>query len=139
MAAGAAPDRDARRRGVDEPGRRRLGAGRASSTTGSRPRSRRSCSQTAGRLFGRFGEAPQLREALERAGFSDVTVETKHADLTFESAEAWWEWTWAGGFRAFLEAMPEDAQERYREAAFDRLAAGGLTRRFVALLARARR
>ena len=96
---------------------------------------------TAGRLFGRFGEAPQLREALERAGFSDITIETKHADLTFESAESWWQWTWAGGFRAFLEAMPEDARERYREAAFNRLAAtsrDGLTRRFVAILARAR-
>ena len=96
---------------------------------------------TAGRLFRRFGEAPLLREALERAGFSDVTIETKHADLTFESAEAWWQWTWAGGFRAFLEAMPEDAQERYREAAFNRLMAAGrdgLTRRFVAMLARAR-
>ena len=95
--------------------------------------------QTAGRLFGRFGEAPRLRVALERAGFRAVSIETKHADLTFESAEAWWEWTWAGGFRAFLEAMPEDAQERYRAAAFARLAAGELTRRFVAILARARR
>ena len=63
-------------------------------------------------------------------------------DLTFDSAESWWDWTWAGGFRAFLEALPEDAQERYREAAFERLAAAGrngLTRRFIALLARARR
>ena len=57
---------------------------------------------------------------------------------TFESAEAWWEWTWSGGLRAFLEAMPEDAQERYRAAAFERLATGDLTRRFVAMLARAR-
>lgn len=95
--------------------------------------------EAAGRLFGRFGEAAQLREALERAGFRAVAVETKHVDLTFESPEAWWEWTWAGGFRAFLEAMPEDAQERYRDAAFNRLAAGGLTRRFVAMLVRARR
>ena len=94
--------------------------------------------ETAGRLFGRFGEAPQLREALERAGFRAVSVETKHADLRFESAAAWWEWTWAGGFRAFLEAMPEDAQERYRDAAYQRLAAGDLTRRFVAMLVRAR-
>jgi O-methyltransferase/aklanonic acid methyltransferase len=98
--------------------------------------------EAAGGLFGRFGEASALGDALERAGFSDVTIETKHVDLTFESPEAWWQWTWAGGFRAFLEAMSEDAQDRYREAAFVRLAAagrGGLTRRFVALLARARR
>ena len=86
------------------------------------PRSPPELLEAAGRLFGRFGEAAKLREALERAGFRDVAIETKHADLTFESAEAWWEWTWSGGFRAFLEAMPEDAQERYRTAAFERLA-----------------
>jgi O-methyltransferase / aklanonic acid methyltransferase len=98
--------------------------------------------QTVGRLQGRFNNEPQLREALEGAGFQEVASETAHVDLTFESAEAWWEWIWAGGFRAFLEALPEEARERYREAAFDRLAAAGrngLTRRFVALLARARR
>ena len=95
--------------------------------------------EVAGSLFGRFGEEAELRDALESAGFSGLTIETKHVDLTFASAEAWWEWTWAGGFRAFLEAMPEDAQLLYRDAAFEQLAAGGLTRRFVALLARARR
>ena len=95
--------------------------------------------QTAGSLFGRFGEAPRLREALERAGFRDVSVETKRADLTFESAEAWWDGPGPGGLRAFIEAMPEEAQERYRAAAFERLAGGDLTRRFVAILARARR
>jgi O-methyltransferase / aklanonic acid methyltransferase len=98
--------------------------------------------QTVGRLSGRFNDEPQLREALERAGFQEVGIETLHVDLTFDSAESWWDWTWAGGFRAFLEALPEDAQERYREAAFERLVAAGrngLTRRFIALLARARR
>ena len=48
---------------------------------------------------------------------------------------------WSGGFRAFLEAMPEDAQERYRAQAFEHLRGAGpdrLTRRFVALLAHAR-
>ena len=65
-----------------------------------------------------------------------------HVDRTFASAEAWWEWSWSGGTRAFFEALPEDAQERFREAALEQLAAtgrDGLTRRFVALLARARR
>jgi len=97
--------------------------------------------ETAGRLFGRFGESASLRAALEDAGFSDVTIERKHVDHRFESAQAWWDWMWSGGFRAFLEAMPEDAQERYRAAGFERLAGSGtygLTRRFVAMLARAR-
>ena len=77
--------------------------------------------ETVGRLSGRFDETATLRGALEGAGFRDVTVERMHADLSFESAEEWWEWTWSGGFRAFLEAMPEDAQERYRAEAFERL------------------
>jgi ubiquinone/menaquinone biosynthesis C-methylase UbiE len=98
--------------------------------------------ETVARLSSRFAENATLRAALDQAGFGDVTLERKHVDMTFESAEAWWEWTWSGGFRAFLEAMPEEARERYRAAAFERLAGAGperLTRRFVALLARARR
>ena len=97
--------------------------------------------ETVGRLSGRFTDTATLRAALEGAGFNDVTIERKHADLSFPSAEAWWEWTWSGGFRAFLEALPEEAQERYRAAAFQHLQRAGpdrLTRRFVALLARAR-
>jgi ubiquinone/menaquinone biosynthesis C-methylase UbiE len=97
--------------------------------------------ETVGRLSGRFTDPATLRAALEGAGFSDVTIERKHVDQSFPSAEAWWEWTWSGGFRAFLEALPEEAQERYRAAGFQHLQGAGpdrLTRRFVALLARAR-
>ena len=98
--------------------------------------------ETVGRMTGRFDETAKLRSALEGAGFADVTIERMHADLSFESADAWWDWVWSGGFRAFLEAISEDARERYRAAAFARLEGAGpqrLTRRFVALLARARR
>jgi ubiquinone/menaquinone biosynthesis C-methylase UbiE len=98
--------------------------------------------ETVGRMSGRFADAAALRAALEAADFRDITLERMHFDLTFESVEAWWEWTWAGGFRAFLEAMPEEARERYRAAAFERLEGAGrdrLTRRFVARLARASR
>ena len=95
--------------------------------------------ETAGRLFGRFGEAPQLREALERAGFSDVDGRDQARRPDLREPRGVVGVAWAGGFRAFLEAMPEDAQERYRTAAFDRLAAGDLTRRFVAMLVHARR
>jgi ubiquinone/menaquinone biosynthesis C-methylase UbiE len=98
--------------------------------------------ETVGAMSGRFSEAPNLRAALEGAGFTEVTLERMDVERTFESAEAWWEWSWSGGARAFFEAMPEDAQERFRAAAFERLAGAGrerLTRRFVALLAHARR
>jgi O-methyltransferase/aklanonic acid methyltransferase len=90
---------------------------------------------------GRFAGPQLLRAALEGAGFSEVAVRRVNADVTFESAEAWWEWMWAGGTRAFLEAMPEAAQERFRAAAFERLSGAGRhqrTRRFIALIAHAR-
>ena len=98
--------------------------------------------QTVGAMTSRFAEPANLRAALEGAGFGDVTIESLEVDRTFESPEAWWEWSWSGGARAFLEAMPEGARERFRAAAFEHLARAGrdgLTRRFVALLARARR
>jgi O-methyltransferase / aklanonic acid methyltransferase len=98
--------------------------------------------QTVGAMSGRFSDAGPFRAALEGAGFADVTLERMDVQRTFENAEGWWEWTWSGGARAFLEAMSEDAQGRFRAAAFERLAAAGrdgLTRRFVAMLARARR
>ena len=47
-----------------------------------------------------------------------------------------------GRLPRLLEAMPEEARERFHAKAFERLAAAGpdgLTRRFVALLARAAR
>ena len=98
--------------------------------------------ETVGGMTGRFSEEAPFRAALEDAGFSDVTLQRTDLERTFDSAEAWWEWTWSGGARAFLEAMSEDAQARFRAAAFERLAGAGrerLTRRFVALLAHARR
>ena len=72
--------------------------------------------EVAGRLFGRFGEEAAAARRARARRLRRRHGRDKHVDLTFASAEAWWEWTWAGGFRAFLEAMPEDAQLRYREA-----------------------
>ena len=97
--------------------------------------------ETVGRMTGRFAQATTLREGLEDAGFGDVKVERMNVERTFADAQAWWDWSWSGGARAFLEAMPEEAQERFRAAAFERLSGAGhdrLTRRFVALLAVAR-
>jgi len=97
--------------------------------------------EVVGRRVGRFAEPALLQAALERAGFSEVQVQRMNADLTFESADAWWEWMWSGGTRAFLEAMSEEARERFRVAGFERLGDAGhhqRTRRFIALLALAR-
>jgi ubiquinone/menaquinone biosynthesis C-methylase UbiE len=98
--------------------------------------------QTVGRMTGRFATATALRAGLEDAGFRDVQLERMDVEREFADAQAWWDWTWSGGARAFLEALPEASQERFRAAAFERLDGAGrdeLTRRFVALLAVARR
>jgi ubiquinone/menaquinone biosynthesis C-methylase UbiE len=97
--------------------------------------------QEVGRMTGRFATASALRAGLEGAGFSEVKVERMDVERTYPDAEAWWDWSWSGGARAFLEALPEGAQARFRERGLERLRGAGrnaLTRRFVALLARAR-
>jgi ubiquinone/menaquinone biosynthesis C-methylase UbiE len=97
--------------------------------------------ETVGRMTGRFATATTLRGGLESAGFGGVQLERMDVEREFADAQAWWDWTWSGGARAFLEALPEPARERFRAAAFERLEGAGrdeLTRRFVALLAVAR-
>jgi ubiquinone/menaquinone biosynthesis C-methylase UbiE len=97
--------------------------------------------EEVGRMTGRFAEESTLRAGLEGAGFREVTVERMDVERTYPDADAWWAWSWSGGARAFLEALPEPARERFRRRGLERLRGAGrreLTRRFVALLARAR-
>jgi ubiquinone/menaquinone biosynthesis C-methylase UbiE len=96
---------------------------------------------TVGRMSERFNEEHKLRAALEAAGFSDVAVERMVVERTYADADGWWDWIWSYGFRAFVEALPEPARERFRAAGFERLADAGRrerSRQFVALLATAR-
>ena len=98
--------------------------------------------QTVGARAGRFADPVALEAALDDAGFRDITVAQMNVERTYADAGAWWEWMWSGGVRAFLEALPEEAQERFRERGAMRLRQAGereRTRMFVALLARAAR
>ncbi len=97
--------------------------------------------ETVGRLSARFPDGEKLRAALEAAGFRDVEVAPMHVDRTYPTADSWWEWFMSGGARAFIESLPEAAQERFREGGLARLAGASedaRTRRFVAALAHAR-
>jgi O-methyltransferase/aklanonic acid methyltransferase len=90
---------------------------------------------------GRFPDAASLRAALEHAGFREVEITRRYVDRTYPDAQSWWEWFMSGGARAFAESLPEAAQQEFRERGIERLASSGpdaRTRRFVALLARAR-
>ncbi len=97
--------------------------------------------EEVGRRSGRVAGAPKLHAVLKDAGFDGVTIERMHVDRTFPSGEAWWEWFSSGGTRAFVESLPDEAQERFREAGLARLSDASehqRTRRFVAMLAHAR-
>ena len=97
--------------------------------------------ETVGRRSRRYDDEGKLRAELEAAGFTEVSIERMDVEQTYASPEAWWEWVWSHGFRAFVEALPEPARERFRAAAFAHLAGAGRrarSRRFVALLATAR-
>ena len=85
--------------------------------------------------------APKLHVALKDAGFDDIKIDRMHVDRTFPDAGAWWEWFRSGGTRAFVEALPEAAQEHLYEGGLERLRDASeyqRTRRFVAMLALAR-
>jgi O-methyltransferase/aklanonic acid methyltransferase len=97
--------------------------------------------ETVGRQSARFFGAPRVHAALKDAGFDDIKIEQAHVDRTYPTAEAWWEWFRSGGTRAFVDSLPEAAQEELRERGLERLRDADewqRTRRFVALLARAR-
>jgi ubiquinone/menaquinone biosynthesis C-methylase UbiE len=97
--------------------------------------------ETVGARSRRYEDEEKLRGELEAAGFADVSIERKEVECTYASAEAWWEWVWSHGFRAFVEALPEPARERFRAAAFAHLAGSGRrarSRHFIGLLATAR-
>src|SRR3954468_19699155 len=94
-----------------------------------------------GRRSGRVADAPRLHAALKDAGFDDIRIDRTHVDRTYPDAEAWWEWFRSGGARAFVESLPEAAQEHVRERGLDQLHGASehaRTRRFVAMLAVAR-
>jgi ubiquinone/menaquinone biosynthesis C-methylase UbiE len=93
------------------------------------------------RRSGRVAEAPRLHAALKDAGFDDIKIDRSHVDRTYPSADAWWDWFRSGGTRAYVESLPEAAQEEFRERGLERLRDAGeyqRTRRFVAMLAVAR-
>lgn len=97
--------------------------------------------ETVGKLSGRFAGAPRLHAALTDAGFREVKIDREYVDRTYPSADAWWEWFMSGGARAFVESLPEAAQQEFRERGMARLESASLnarTRRFVALLATAK-
>ncbi|MFL5840273.1 MAG: class I SAM-dependent methyltransferase [Thermoleophilaceae bacterium] len=94
-------------------------------------------------LLNRFNEPGKVKKELRGAGFEPERVEPFAIDFVFEDEQAWWAWNWSHASRVFLEALPEDARERYRERAFEAMQSlregEGFPRTYTAVFADARR
>ncbi|MBV1850855.1 class I SAM-dependent methyltransferase [Catellatospora tritici] len=76
-------------------------------------------------LFGRFaayldpdagmGRPVDAADLLEEAGFVDLREDSAQVAITFRDGEMLWQWAMSHGYRAFIEALPDDRrQEFYR-------------------------
>ena len=93
------------------------------------------------RTLERFDDADKVREELRAAGWKPDSIEPHSIEFTFKTEDDWWAWSWSHGTRVFLEQLSEDARERFRAAAYERMQdireADGVPRRYTALFARA--
>jgi hypothetical protein len=65
--------------------------------------------------------APELDGVLAAAGFVGIELLDETEDFAFADEDTWWRWVWSQGMRVFLEALPDDALEEFRAAAYERL------------------
>ncbi len=64
---------------------------------------------------------PELDRVLTSAGFVDTQLIDEAEDFVFGDEDTWWRWVWSQGMRVFLEALPDDALDEFRAAAYERL------------------
>lgn len=69
----------------------------------------------------RLASPERLETALEDAGFVDTRIEILEATFHFADEEDWWRHELSQGSRMWSDGMSEDARERYRQGAFERL------------------
>jgi ubiquinone/menaquinone biosynthesis C-methylase UbiE len=62
----------------------------------------------------RFSSAAKVAEELALAGLEAERQLEHRIEFVFADEQAWWDWNWSHGSRVFLEALPEDARERFR-------------------------
>jgi hypothetical protein len=89
----------------------------------------------------RFDELDKVAGELRAGGLEPDRVEPHAIDFVYPDEQAWWDWNWSHGSRVFLEALSEDAQERFRVRAFEAMQAvregEGFPRRYTAIFAAA--
>jgi SAM-dependent methyltransferase len=66
---------------------------------------------------------PNLMELCGATGFGSAQVEEHERTYTFANFDAWWDFQWTHGSRAFLVTLPDDAVVDMKREAESRLAA----------------
>lgn len=59
------------------------------------------------------------RALYERAGLSNVSHERNQVGYQFNNAEDWWDVVWWAGFRGFVNQVPEDQFEQFKQEHID--------------------
>lgn len=73
-----------------------------------------------------FDESREGLEAqLVRAGYANVRFDERDHDLVFADADEWWSWLWSHGHRGVLTRLTDEERDRFRAAAYERIAAMG--------------
>src|SRR4051795_12442663 len=70
-------------------------------------------------LIGRFDEPAKVEAELRTAGFEPSEIVSHPIEFVFGSEDDWWDWNWSQGSRAFLEALSDNALERFRRDAYE--------------------
>src|SRR3954469_2940427 len=93
-------------------------------------------------VLDRFNEPEKVEAELEAAGFTIEDVSQHAIELVFGDEQAWWDFNWSHGSRLYLEALPAETRERFRERMIEEMQQvrdeRGFPRLYTALFARAR-
>jgi SAM-dependent methyltransferase len=90
-------------------------------------------------LLARFDSPEKAVAELEAGGFTDARAEEHAIEFHFADEQAWLDWNMSQANRAFVEALGDDARDRFREQAFEAMQplrnAEGFPRRYTAVFA----
>lgn len=64
---------------------------------------------------GSMGTPVDAAEALEQAGFTDLTEKYAEVAIPFPDTETLWQWSLTHGYRAFIEDLPDDRRAEFRD------------------------
>jgi SAM-dependent methyltransferase len=91
--------------------------------------------------LGRFDEQAKVEDELRAAGLTPEAVVPHEIEFVFGREDDWWDWNWSHGSRVFLEALSDDARERFRRDAYEAMQKNrvgvGFPRTYTGLFTRA--